>query len=701
MTVGTLACSAAPRQSAPERAPYRAAVLASTAAPLPPSSTATSAAQVDEWFREVVDPEVQPRPISLSVLAGLITVAVNPYRADERATAFVSDGKQWDERVLNEHEPMVASTWEPNGVPTLLLDAKRGVAVKRGLDGLPEVLTFGRTAFFAHDIATDPDGVPHVCFSLDKEENAKEFIYAARTNLKKTGASAWHQERIPMAIGDCRIVATEHGVHIIVESDRGVSALSKIDSGPWKIEKLSSDWFASVAAARSPAGHVTLAFSDNQTVHLVRYANGQTQRSKIALGLKSGDVRGLAMAVDRNNVVHVAFSLSHGSVDGEVMYATERAPAAVLVSLDRPERIALAVGEENRPHLAYVVRWPEERKNHLMHVRMRTLAERTQPSGTYIKDEALQLKSCATLIAGEIGEVHGTIEHQRAVRWCDFRANPSFPTKEHLIARCKSGDVDACLVEGTLAGQLKVRSNLELAHDVCESGNKRERCFATFEVKAPLAGWFRKRNDDAEALKLFEKACALGSKAACVLFATSEQGPQQSSVDLLASACSQEIPIACAAFLIATEDNAEPAKGVLSRVRGSLTKACSGGEKPEGCNALAYMEEGGLGGAVRLADAVRHHLRACELGSVLSCVRLLTGPFGRPRPPKTLDQERFEELLSTPCSARHQGACIALATAYDTGWVVGRDREKAQAILDEACEAGHAGACKRAKNRNR
>lgn len=660
--------------------------------------TNESSSQQDGWFREVVDPAVRSRPVSMSVRDGLISIAVTPERSRERATTFVSDGKRWEERVLHEGAPILASTWDAKAVPWLLLDANQGIAVKRGPDGAAEVLTSGHV--FAHDIAAGPDGVPHVCLSLDKEESAKEFVYATRSK-SKTGPSGWQQERIPMAIGACRIVATEDDIHIIVTNAMGVSAWSKIDGGSWKTEKLSSDPLASIAATRTPSGLGVVAFSENQSVQLMKFSNELGTRSEIALGLPSGSVRALALTIDRSDVVHVAFRVGHGTADGEVMYASERAPAAMLVARDQTERIALQLDDTNAPHLAYVATWPDERNLHLIHARIRTPAERDLPSGTYHQDESTLLQSCATLVTGQIGEAHGHREHQRADRWCGPNANPSWPTKERLGSLCVAGDINACLLEGTRAGKLKVLLSAELARDVCATGKQKDRCFASFKNKEPLAGWLDRGSDDSSAMKRFEKACALGSKAACMLFAFDGSNTRDARIDLFASACGPEFPIACAALLIEVNEKPDSAKAVLPPVRSSLTKACTSSEKPEACNALAYMEEAGLGGAVRVADAVRHHVRACDLGSVLSCVRLLTGPFGRQRPPRKLDPEKFEDHLSNRCSARDEVACIALATAFETGWGVERDRNKARAVLDEACQEGLAGACKRAKRAKR
>src|SRR5690606_10227927 len=120
-------------------------------------------------------------------------------------------------------------------------------------------------------------------------------------------------------------------------------------------------------------------------------------------------------------------------------------------------------------------------------------------------------------------------------------------------------------------------------------------------------------------------------------------------------------------------------------LRSKFAALCPKSSAPTACNALAYIEEIGLKGKPNMAAALKHHLRACALGSASSCIRLLTRRSGRPRAPRGIDPEVLEERISFRCeNARDEAACLALATAFEIGWGVPRGRDRARDILEHA-----------------
>lgn len=659
----------------------------------PVSTTPQVTPAADAWHRVIVDLADRLSPVSISARDGVVSIVATAYQTHRVPTLFVSNATKWDEHRLDRNVKLLHSSWDAAGVPWLLLDAEDGVSAKRGHVGALELLASGRSEHYAHEMTTAPDGVPHACFSAEKD--AKEFIYAVRSNTAKKAKSAWAIERIPLAIAGCSIAATNDDVHILVDGAFGVRVLSKKRGGSWSSELLTSNPYASSAIVRGPSGSVVFGYIQGHDLHLTRLKAAGVERSRVALGVDRGDVGGLALAIDQRERVHIAFRLTNKSIAGDIFYQVE-SEAPTLVARDRPERISLTVDEKDVPHIAYVVMWPDSRERQLVHARPRTASDAAAP-GAYFTDEDTLLKNCATVIAERLGEARELERSQRAHRSCGRHAKPELPSLDALGAKCEAGDVNACLVAGTGSGKLEGLVSMDIA--LCPEERKGETCFSERSARQVIASWLNAGDDKAIALKYFERACVLGSRAACGLVAVNLKDEEHAN-DLLALACTPALPVACSALVVKLRKTPAAARKQLAQVRTTLATSCSTTEKPDACNALAYLEEAGLGGKAHRTDALRHHLRACELGSARSCIRLLTGPFSRPRPPRQLDAERFHELLLETCTdERDEDACLALATALGTGWGVPRDREAARSVLEEACENEQPLACKRLRAR--
>ncbi len=647
----------------------------------------------DLWFREIVDPAVLPRALGLSVGERAISVVAVPDEAQAGAQ-FVSDGSRWTERSVNDAAATRAVTWAADGSPILLLDDEQGISVKRGPNAPREMLSISNA--YVHDITTDAGGVPHVCFAAGREQEATELFYGTPSKGTKKRERSWGLERLPMSISSCRVIAGRGQVHLVVTDAAGVSVLTRVGGEAWRTERLSSDPYASAGGVRTATGVSVVGYTENQTIHLLKFIGGRWQRSEIVTKLASGSLRNLVLAAGSDGAVHVAFRRGDGSEGGEVHYASEESPKSTLVARDRTERIALALDSQDQPHLAYVATWPAERRLHLIHARLRATDEGA--AARYVIDEARLLQSCASAIAAEVGYAQDPAAQAGARRWCRPDRMSTLPPPARLVERCQAGEVDACLVAAARAAPLRVLTTLELAHDRCEKPARD--CPTSFDEAGELAPWMAKGRDVEAAITLLEHACSLGSGPACMLLEFNATDARAASLDVLAKACDVRLPIACAALLIRVDGQLAPAPGLLA-VRRSLRIACKDGATAEGCNALAFMEEAGLGGPRQPGEAVHHHVQACERGAALSCIGLLTSRTP-PRPPPKLALDRFEELLSTRCSELGQErACLALATAYNVGWGLPRDAEKARTVLEGACEAGMASACTRMKRRAR
>ena len=354
-----------------------------------------------------------------------------------------------------------------------------------------------------------------------------------------------------------------------------------------------------------------------------------------------------------------------------------------LVAHDRPGPFAFALDENDVPHIAYVVQWPERRKRQLVHARPRTPADSAHPPGAYYRDEDTMLERCATMIASELGEARAPGKVGAAHRWCGPDSSLALPTLAELTVRCDARDASACLVAGFRAGKPPTLMSLEMAD--CRASSSAKACFGSANLVGARAEWLSAGDDRPMALKYLDKACALGSKAACAVVGWNEQEPAR-SIEMFGRACSAELPTACAALLLKLREAADRTQ--LTHVRTVLATACGSSDKPDACNSLAYMEEVGLGGKKRAADAMRHHLRACELGSVRSCARILTGPRSPPRPPASLDKEAFRDQMSTNCTVPRKEVRSATSTCgvpherNTNRWARSRTRRRAVSSPD-------------------
>jgi hypothetical protein len=649
----------------------------------------------DEWYREVVDPAVMGSSVSIALPGDTLSVITTPIIPENQSVQFRMTEGLWQTRVLHESSRLLESTVGPGDAAWLLLQSPTGVGVARGHAGRVEILSSRTAPVLAHDIVTDPHGVPHVCFSLADGSPPKELVYASRVRASASGSTTWTLDRIPVPAMSCRLVATGRDVFIAASGDSGVVALSKVAGGSWTSEPISSTP-GHVAAGRGPSGLAVLAFALNEAVQLLRVSSQRRARSQLAITPHFGDPSALAIAIDDMDRVHVALAVHDENDFGHVMYATERARKLTIVARDFTEQVAITLDADGRPKLAYVAMGPEERRFDLIYARLRSAKERDLPPRHYARDSSVQLDSCAIRIANQLGEAQDPAMAQRADRWC----GPMFPPDElpplgALVESCDNGVREACMVAGSRAGALAITSGIEIAME-CTTPTK-QGCVRSFTNTVGIANWLGHGPDDAGALKLFGKACRFGSRPACAVIGTYENDPRQAA-ELFADACSPELPLACAAALAKLDGTRASSRPMFDRIRKALAAACDSSTIAEACNALAYMEEAALGGP-RSAEAQTHHARACELGSVTSCTRLLVGPFARMNAPGQLDKRRFEESLSNSCTGefQYESACLALSVAFETGWGVDRDVTKAARFLDEACRLGSVTACKRHK----
>lgn len=635
---------------------------------------------IESWIRELVDPSVFEAPLRLHVGGDRIAVLA---QGDGNGFGALSlEGGKWNAQEVTVGGIVLSATWQAPNIPWTLFEAEGGVAVRHGFDGSDEQVVAGLPSLPAnllpHDIAVDPGGIPHVCLSVEGADGAKDFVYATRTGSRR---SPWRVERLPLAIAECRIIATEDAVHILTLGPHGINVFSRMKGGSWRIDQ----WSASqgpIAAARGPSGAVALAYSDDSKLAVKKFVAGRW--ASVALPTTgAGSIRAVALAVSSGDQIHVALASEQGLVTS-VFYAMEGDASAEVITTDSAGEIGLQLDGSDAPHIVYTTTHVHQ----LVHARRRLANDPHLQRGTISISLENVLDACATVISAATGEQRSAFARGYADRWCNKDFVRSLLDVNALGARCDGGDANACVVGGIIATKTATLVSLDLAP--CLEGDL---CRNSVSGESLLLDGVEHGGDEALATKMLTHGCELGVGAACLQVANTQRHQGGDSTESFAKACHAGLAVGCAALL--DTDAAKIQAPVALQARAALTGLCKRTTRPDACNALGYMEERGIGGKKQRRAALDHYQRSCQLGSVLSCARLLVGPFGKQRAPAGIDAATFEEMLSGRCDLLDETACLALARAFDMGWVVARDRERARSVLVEACEEGIAAACKR------
>jgi TPR repeat protein len=223
-----------------------------------------------------------------------------------------------------------------------------------------------------------------------------------------------------------------------------------------------------------------------------------------------------------------------------------------------------------------------------------------------------------------------------------------------LDAACHFGDGSACNWLGiTYADGRGVSADLARALPLLELG-----CEQGFGMACTNLAFYRKA-DKAEELKLFQRACELGSKVGCAwwgvrLVERDGPGEKREAFEKLQMGCDGFVGWACARI------GAHYRDGIV----------------------LVQNERKG-------ADFQE---RACELGFGSGCVELANAfTTGKGR---ATDASRAFELLQKACELDKANGCYALGHAYLQGRGTAKDEAAARERFNTACEASHAEACR-------
>ena len=212
-------------------------------------------------------------------------------------------------------------------------------------------------------------------------------------------------------------------------------------------------------------------------------------------------------------------------------------------------------------------------------------------------------------------------------------------------------------------------------------------CFRQGLVTATRAGIAR---EDHRAEELFDRACALGSGAACRELALRRRAPWPAAERrrLLERSCALHYATGCVdlAFLYAagrdgvTRDDA--------RATPLFVEACDGGE-PAGCYNVALMYQNGRGVSADLAVAVAAYEDGCLGGSSPACDNL--GTLYNQGRGVAASPEKAAALYERACKGSfwdsgNADGCVNLGRSYRDGKGVEKNPSRAVELFSEVCD---------------
>ncbi len=202
--------------------------------------------------------------------------------------------------------------------------------------------------------------------------------------------------------------------------------------------------------------------------------------------------------------------------------------------------------------------------------------------------------------------------------------------------------------------------------------------------------------DRARAARLFSRACDGRVKEGCRnlgLYHQDERNDHPAARRAFARACELGDDEGCGlqGVLMCVDDGVSAHAAAVPL----LNRGCGGGNGAS-CYNVGVAERDGVGGPQgprRPADAVRHFLRACELGFSRGCsnagVMYFLGAEG-----VALDRERGATLLRRACAEALPESCAGLGEELLGGTNIAANPAEADTLLERACRLGSVGGCR-------
>jgi TPR repeat protein len=268
---------------------------------------------------------------------------------------------------------------------------------------------------------------------------------------------------------------------------------------------------------------------------------------------------------------------------------------------------------------------------------------------------------------------------------------------------CAKGEGAACARAATIIRDGSANFvNLPMAFQAAERG-----CTLRSQEACASLGLHHYRGagtavDRARATQLWDAACAAGAddgcrlKAGALFFESGDAAQQRAAVPLFDAACKAKRAWGCHGLATALREG----KGIGANAAAAADAARKGclegtGAKVAVCGIHGvYVAASSDKAALNLGEKLLD--RACTAGDAESCAAIGTIGFER-RPGATTTPPEALFYLRRGCDRGSGLGCAGLASAYESGFQVGRDSAAAFLLNRRACTLGHQGACAKAQ----
>lgn len=266
---------------------------------------------------------------------------------------------------------------------------------------------------------------------------------------------------------------------------------------------------------------------------------------------------------------------------------------------------------------------------------------------------------------------------------------------------CKADNPDGCAQLGIMYAsgrgvELDRQKSIELFKNACDK-NSAVGCTELGNTYFRGAGMERKKENDEEAARLYEKACGLwGGAEGCARLGYLTRYGWGVKMDgwkgysLIEKGCQQNSGYACVELGKIYET------GALGKPRDSMRaieyyqRSCDLFEG-EGCRLIGLIYRNGQGVQVDNERAHEYFARGCRTGHPRSCYHvaadLYTGTGTK------VDYAKAMSHYEHSCSGGFADSCNEVGFLYDHGQGVKEDKQKAAALFDQGCELGSSTAC--------
>lgn len=565
-------------------------------------------------------------------------------------------------------------------------DSSTGGATVERRGQPPSRLTEERVKIEAFSV--DAEGVTHAC--VGQSDGHLAYLTSKAPTLEPLAVK--HRD------GSCQLIVIAGAVTIAFQDDSGLVVMRSRASG-WSRDELTRKQNVTGFDLVASEGAPRIAYTVDQTLLVTNPDKNEwrTQRIDVPAAWMS-DVR---LVSTRDGGFMIAYSIGDEKQPStkRIWVVDSRTPSPELAAtvLSR-EPFYFALDDHDEPHLLAITKLEDREKFVYLRHRRSDEAPRNA-SNEFALDYPALRDGCAATFEFAAGNAAVLALKPYTKHASDCSAVADLLARPETIARfdreCASGVRTAC-IDAALVRLDKLDIGpqaIELHGTPCKVARG---CVTSNRTSSVGWRWASKAapHDDARAIELLQRACALGSVSACfeiVVTSAPPRGPRDPAV--YRATCRDEFAFGCVALVDALAETRTPEKDPgYALARGVLARACQPGVgHASECNALALLEEWNLG-ATSKGDPVAHYRLACADGSKLACTRLIEL---RAPAPTHVAPENLEALLVCQDDGLQ---CLASARARETGWGgIPKDSAGARAMLEDACNRGVKETCAKKK----